>query len=351
VAKKPPRALIGVVLVVGLSGLLAWRVRAQAALRHAPSGGSATIEGVDTVVASKTSGRLVEVAVDQGDKVKAGQVVARLDCADQEAARRAAEARVKAAEVQVAVAEASVAAASRGVAVASAQAEAARAQREAVAAQRANDQADTERTSRLFDAGVVNAVDLDHQRARLDVTRHQSEAAGANVELAARSIAASSASVRTAEAQVAAARAAAETAKSDLARSEVSVKDCTLVAPRDGVVTDRLLEPGAVVGPGTVVVRAVDLSTVKVVFFLPNAELGRVALDAPAEIRADAYPDRVFQGVVRRVAAEAEFTPRNVQTREDRDRLVYAVEVRAPNPDGALRAGMPAEVTIPGTGR
>ena len=112
-AKKPPRAVIGVVLVAGLAGLLGWRVRREAALKHAPCGGSATVEGVDTVVSSKTSGRLVSIGVEQGDKVKAGQVVAKLDCADQEAALRAAAARVKAAEVGVAVAEAAVQAASR----------------------------------------------------------------------------------------------------------------------------------------------------------------------------------------------------------------------------------------------
>ena len=71
----------------------------------------------------------------------------------------------------------------------------------------------------------------------------------------------------------------------------------------------------------------------------------------PAELRVDAFGDRVFTGTVRRIAAEAEFTPRNVQTREDRDRLVYAVEIEVANPEGDLRAGMPGQVTIPGTGR
>ena len=87
----------------------------------------------------------------------------------------------------------------------------------------------------------------------------------------------------------------------------------------------------------------------KAIFFVPDAELGRVSLGAPAELRVDAYVGRVFTGKVRRIASEAEFTPRDVQTREDRDRLVYAVEIEVDNADGALRAGMPGDVTLPGT--
>ncbi len=93
----------------------------------------------------------------------------------------------------------------------------------------------------------------------------------------------------------------------------------------------------------------IDLATVKATFFLPNAELARARIGAPAEVRVDTYPGRVFAGTVRHVASEAEFTPRNVQTREDRDRLVYAVEVVLENAAGELRAGMPAEVILPGT--
>jgi HlyD family secretion protein len=88
----------------------------------------------------------------------------------------------------------------------------------------------------------------------------------------------------------------------------------------------------------------------KATFYLPNAELGRAQPGADAELRVDAYLGEVFRGTVRHVASEAEFTPRNVQTREDRDRLVYAVEIQLDNPGGRLRAGMPAEVLLPGTG-
>jgi len=95
----------------------------------------------------------------------------------------------------------------------------------------------------------------------------------------------------------------------------------------------------------------VDLSEVKATFYLPNAEVGAVKPGARATVVADAFPGEAFEGKVRTVAFEAEFTPRNIQTRTDRDRLVYPVEVTVQNRDGKLRAGMPVQVSIPGTGR
>jgi HlyD family secretion protein len=95
----------------------------------------------------------------------------------------------------------------------------------------------------------------------------------------------------------------------------------------------------------------VDLSEPKATFFLPNAEVAAVKPGARAEVVADAWPGETFEGTVRTVALEAEFTPRNIVTRTDRDRLVYPVEVTVRNRDGKLRAGMPVQVVLLGTGR
>lgn len=95
----------------------------------------------------------------------------------------------------------------------------------------------------------------------------------------------------------------------------------------------------------------VDLRDARATFYLPNAELAAAAPGRPVQLRADAWPGQTFPGTILRVAAEAEFTPRNVQTREDRDRLVYAVEVAIPNADERLRPGMPVDVAITGTER
>ena len=84
-------------------------------------------------------------------------------------------------------------------------------------------------------------------------------------------------------------------------------------------------------------------------FYLPNAELGSARVGARATVEADAWPGETFEGNVVTVGSKAEFTPRNIQTRTDRDRLVYPIEVRIPNPDMRLRPGMPVEVTLPET--
>ncbi|MEZ4465208.1 MAG: efflux RND transporter periplasmic adaptor subunit [bacterium] len=102
--------------------------------------------------------------------------------------------------------------------------------------------------------------------------------------------------------------------------------------------------------PGFPLLVLLDLRRVTATFYLPNAELGAARAGAPVEVTADAWPDRRFTGTVAQVGLAAEFTPRNVQTREDRDRLVYPVEVTLENPDGALRPGMPVEVALLGTG-
>jgi RND family efflux transporter MFP subunit len=193
----------------------------------------------------------------------------------------------------------------------------------------------------VFDNESLRVKGLDKQRSLVV----------ANERTAQASSAASQAAVRTAAAQVAATEAQLEAARADVQRAELAAEECRLVAPRDGVVTARLWEPGAVLGPAARVLTVIDVSIVKVIFFVPDAELGRVQLGAEADLVVDAHPGRVFKGKVRRIASQAEFTPRDVQTREDRDRLVYAVEIEIENRDGALRAGMPGDVTLPGTRR
>jgi len=227
----------------------------------------------------------------------------------------------------------------------------AQAQERVLAVDRERATRDLGRASRLRAEGATSEVDLDNSTTRSRGLAEQEHVVGAGIRTALAGSSAAQAGVRTATAQIAAAAAALEVARADLQRAGLAVAECRLVAPRDGVVTERLHEPGAVLPAAARVLSIVDLSTVKVSFFVPDAEIGRVRLGAPAEVRADAFADKVFPGTVRRIASEAEFTPRDVQTREDRDRLVYAVEVEVENAAGLLRSGMPADVTLPGTGR
>jgi HlyD family secretion protein len=119
-----------------------------------------------------------------------------------------------------------------------------------------------------------------------------------------------------------------------------------LLAPIGGVVQKRLMKPGEVVAPGTPILTVADPHDLQLTLYVPEADLGRVALGQAVSIRADAFPDRAFAGRVQSIATRAEFTPRNIQTQKDRQNLVFAVKVRVPNPDGALKAGLPADATF-----
>jgi HlyD family secretion protein len=185
---------------------------------------------------------------------------------------------------------------------------------------------------------------------------HQLDALGANVTAAkAQSVAASSsakmATIKSqlAEVEIRGTEQKVKAAQGARDRAQIAIDECTLKAPRAGYVLVRAYEPGEVVMPGARVLTLVDTSEVEATFYLPNAELSAASPGREVEVRADTYGDQVFRGQIERVGVEAEFTPRNVQTRQDRDRLVYAVAVTVPNPDGLLRPGMPVEITIPGT--
>jgi HlyD family secretion protein len=343
--------IAGLLLVLTLGTVIAYRVHAQNAYKHAPSGGSATLEGTEAVVAAKVGGRLVEVLVQEGDRVKAGQVVARLDCEDQQATLVIAEARVKQAEAQVAVAEKGVVNAKAAAQAVAAQVAVASARQTSVDIQHKHAERDLDRAATLNKNGVTTPVDLDRAETAQNGLEAEAKAASANVAAANLSARAQASGVGTADAQVTLARAGLEAATAEQGRAKLAVAECALKAPHDGTVVARLHEPGAVLAPGARVLTLIDLTTIKATFFLPNAELARARPAAKAEVKVDTYPTRVFTGTVTRVASEAEFTPRNVQTREDRDRLVYGVEVSIPNPDAKLRSGMPVEVTIDGTGK
>lgn len=347
---KRPIAVL-VVLALLLGGLLFWRKRLSEQRASAPSGGSATVEGVETVVGARTSGRVLEVLAREGDRVKAGQPLVRIDCRDNQAALLLARARLLSAEAQIGVLEAQRGSAFDSAAVARAQAAAVKAQANVLAVEQAQVERDRARAEALVTSGALASTELERTDTRLKGLDKQLKLVAANGAAADLGARASGASVRVVEANLAVSRAQIEVSKAEVERAKIAVDECTVAAPADGVVTGRLVEPGAVVGPGSRLLVTVALDPAKVTFFLPNAELARAKPGAPATVRVDAYPDRTFKGAVRRVAEEAEFTPRNVQTREDRDRLVYAVEIEVDNGDGALRPGMPAEVSLDGTGR
>jgi HlyD family secretion protein len=342
-------AIVLVVLTIVLGSLIGVRLWTQARALAAPSGGSGEVEGIIVDLSSRVGARVAAVKVREGDRVKKGDLLLALDCADPLATLGEVEARLAAARAQAVAAGAGIQTAERGRVAASAAERAALAQAEALAAQRDAAARQASRLEQLY--ADVAASSVDQSRASADGLTHQAAAATAQAAASAAQVHAASVGIRAANAQAEAAIAAVRAAEAGVERARILAAECELRAPRDAEVSELPHEAGELAAPGSVLVRLVDLSEVTATFYLPNAEVGAVRPGAAALVVADAWPGEEFQGTVRTVALEAEFTPRNIQTRSDRDRLVYPVEVIVQNRDGKLRSGMPVSVTLPGTGR
>jgi RND family efflux transporter MFP subunit len=146
--------------------------------------------------------------------------------------------------------------------------------------------------------------------------------------------------------EVAIAQAQVQQAEAALARVQIQLDKLTLTAPRDGVVTERPANPGELATPGATLLQLGDLDQVTLTVFIPETQIGPVDEDQIAYVTVDAYPGEVFEGRVTFIATEAEFTPKNVQTEEERVNLVFAVKISLVNPDHRLKPGMPADAEI-----
>jgi len=339
--------ILFVVLVVGLSVGLYLKVREGRATRERPPGGTGVIEGHEADVAARIPSRVVAVLVDEGDRVKRGQVLVQLDCREQEALLTAAKARLEMTRGQAGAAQSQVEAALRAARAATAGIRASGAQSAALVTTRDATGRQVKRIEQLRGEGGATELDLDRSATQVKRLNDQLLALRAQTQVARDQASAAQARASAARKQAEAAVAAITAAQADVRRAQTLVEECTLGSPLDGTVLTRAIEPGEVVLPGTRVMTVVRLDRVETRFYLPNRDLAAASPGQKVQVVADAYPERAFEGTILSISAEAEFTPRNVQTREDRDRLVYAVRVEIANPRGELRPGMPVEVSIP----
>jgi len=141
--------------------------------------------------------------------------------------------------------------------------------------------------------------------------------------------------------------AALNEARASLAEQQRYLDEMTVRAPTAGTVLVRTIERGEWVQPGTPLYTLVDLSQLYLKIYVPEPDIGKIVHDQPARVHIDAFPDRFFPARVSKIASEAEFTPKNVETREERVKLVFAVELALDeNPGGALKPGMPADAVV-----
>jgi HlyD family secretion protein len=383
-ARRARRRLIagGVLALLALGTLAVWRlVLAPSGLPPGVVPVSGRIEGDDAAVAAKTSGRIREISVREGDHVEARQVIAVLDDEQirarerqAEAAVGQAEARVRVAQHQIAVLEEQLRQSRLGVEqaradaqgrVSEAEARLAAAEAQLVQAEAAHAQAQWERDAytRLFAEGVVAEQEA-RQRQSAELTqaavvaaaRRQVEASRgaltaaranlANPAIRSAQVAAIQGQILQARADIAAAQADAERARARLEETRADRQDLQVVAPFAGTVATRTAEPGEVVVPGTPIVTLVNLGEVYLRAFVPQGDIGRVRVGQPARVYLDSAPATPIPAVVSRVDPEASFTPENTYFREDRVKQVVGVKLALRGAVGFAKPGMPADGEI-----
>jgi HlyD family secretion protein len=135
-------------------------------------------------------------------------------------------------------------------------------------------------------------------------------------------------------------------AQAALVLARRNLDNCYVISPLSGTVTTKVVEVGDLATPGGVIVAVSKLDTMNLVIYVSETELPRVRLGAEAEVRIDGGDQKLYPGKVIYISPTAEFTPKNIQTREDRVKLVFGVKIQIPNPDGSLKPGLPADATI-----
>lgn len=303
------------VLIVG-GGYLAWRTLARPGLPDGIASGNGRIEATEIDISSKTAGRIKDILAAEGDFVTAGQVLARMDTEQLEAQRRQAEAQLRRAVISVDTAKSLVV-----------QREAEREAAIAVVEQREAqlDAAERKfaRSKQLVSTNAVSQQTYDDDFAN-------EKAASANVSAARAQRAAAEAAINAARAQVVDAEAAVDAAQAAIESIAADIKDSVLVSPRDGRVQYRVAQPGEVLSAGGRVLNLVDLGDVYMTFFLPTAEAGRVKIGAEARILLDAAPQWAIPAKVTYVADVAQFTPKTVETEEERQKLTFRIKAQIP---------------------
>jgi len=389
---KKKRVMLLMILI--LAGLLGYYLLSRDRENSSPIILSGNIEVTDARIGFRIPGRLLERLVDEGEEVRKGQLIARLDDTDQElAVARAkanlAQARAALAELEtgsrkeeILRAEARVAQAralllelergsrSQEISNAEAEVERARAVLQGAQARLELARSDDKRFGKLRREGVISEREYDIIRKKYESALSAYEEARARLASARErlslrregareeKISHAKATLREAEAAYALVKEGPRKETIDQARARVRLAEVALQqarqqleytrlrAPFSGVVLSKAAEPGEYLQVGSPVVTIGILDRVWLRAYVNERDLGHIKLGQPVEVRTDTIPKKTFRGHVSFISSEAEFTPKSVETHDERIKLVYRVKIDLPNPEGELKPGMPADAVI-----
>jgi HlyD family secretion protein len=283
----PRRMSLAVVVLVGGAGAaFYWWEHTRSQLPPGIAWGNGRIEADEIDIDTKFAGRIAQILADEGDMLKAGQIVARMDTQDIAASLKKSEAQVQQAQKAIEEATDNVAQQISQVLLA---------------------QQEFDRASDLVKKGAQTKEVLDQRQQQLD---------GANAAL------------KAAQARVIESERALEASTHDVELYTVNIADNTLVAPKDGRIQYRIANIGEVLPAGGKVFTMLDISYVYMDVYLPTAEAGKVKIEADARILLDAYPNVAIPAKVSFIAAQAQFTPKMVETKDERDKLMFRIRVK-----------------------
>ena len=313
---KSTRSLILAVVVAlaGVGGYYAWSEAQTSALPQGIAAGNGRVEATEVDISALTGGRIATIGANEGDFVRAGDVLVQMDVVQLNAQKRQAEAQLRRSEIGVEAATAVVAQAEAQQRAAEAAVDQAQAAADAAAQRLA-------RSEQLATSNAISQQALDDSRA----ADRQAKAALASTEA---SLAAGQAGVAAARVQVVDAEAAIEAAKAAIDVVTTSIEDATLRSPRDGRIQYLIAQEGEIVGSGGRILSLVDLGDVYMTIFLPTSQAGRVQLGSEVRLVMDAAPQYVIPATVSYVADVAQFTPKTVETADEREKLMFRVRAR-----------------------
>jgi HlyD family secretion protein len=193
-----------------------------------------------------------------------------------------------------------------------------------------NAEADLRRLEDLYRSKTASEKQLDDARTRFTVSQQIWEKTKRGLR----------------QEEIDAARARRDQTRGMLNSLQKKVNDCTVTAPIAGTITKRFVEAGELAGMGTALYRISDLSTMDITIYITEVDLPKVQLNQKVVVNVDAFPEKNYEGKVAFISSIAEFTPKNIQTKDERTKLVFSVKVKVPNPDGTLKAGVPADVSM-----
>lgn len=289
---------------------------------------SGTIEATDITISSKTAGQIKAILVDEGNRVKKDDILLYLDHDLLDIQLRQAQASVEQAEAQLRLLQAG--ARKEDIKLAEEQVQFAQINLDQATA-------DKDRLEKLYETSTITKKQFEDAETKYEQAMNQYNSAKQNLNKI-KNI------TRPEE---------IESAKANLKRNMVSVdlirkniEDCTIRSPVDGIVSKKFVESGEYVTPGAAVLKLSDLQKVDLYIYITETELGKVKLGQKAAVTIDTYKDKVYNGEVIFISPEAEFTPKSIQTQEERTKLVFAVKISIPNNEFDLKSGMPADAKL-----